>query len=733
MKTLLPLVLALVSAPISSYGLLPVAPQPAQAAASTSGAADLAVVRERYVRAVLPVGHVAIAQVNALSQKYAETLTAEGSWPDIKYTDDARSVWVNADHLNRLLVMAKSARVLRNSGHPNEALEGKILLALKWWTDHDYTNPNWWWNQIGVPQLVGEIGSLLGPQLPDEQRAKIVEIMKRATWRTLIAGRSPWTGANLTWGVGIQIVRGCLENDPAPVAEGFERMFQEIKIMPQPAEGIEQDYSFHQHGMQLYSGGYGLDFANDVGRYISFSWGTSFQIPADRMTMFSAYLLEGEQWMIRGNVFDYSAVGREITRAGKVAAPRDQTGGPIYPANAAAYGLGNTMALLAAEPTPRQKELTAFANRLNGKAGAAEFTGNKMFWDSDFMVHRRAGYSTSVRMLSKRMVNSELINNEGRKSVHMSDGANFIYLTGDEYKDIFAAWDWTKIPGTTAIQGTLDTGEKSPIMMIGTTTFDGGVSDGTYGMAAMDLARGKLVAKKAWFFFDSEYVALGAGITVSDDKEHNVATAVNQSLLAGDVLTSEAKEPTAGTQAFDAAHPVWVYHDHVGYYFVPGTKVHVSAGPQTGAWSDIGTGSSTPVTTPVFNLWIDQGRAPQDGSYQYTVVPNISAGQLAKYAASADLDVLSNTKSIQAVYSRSLKLAEIAFREAGSLTTPLGEVKADHSCLLLVRQGTGGWKVTASNPESQPLTLHLTVKGKQTTIELPGGNFAGSSVSVDVR
>jgi len=80
-----------------------------------------------------------------------------------------------------------------------------------------------------------------------------------------------------------------------------------------------------------------------------------------------------------------------------------------------------------------------------------------------------------------------------------------------------------------------------------------------------------------------------------------------------------------------------------------------------------------------------------------------------------------------------LKLAEIALRSAGTVETPVGKVEADHSCLLLVRLVASGWKVTASNPENQPLTLHVTVKGKQVAIELPGGNLAGSSVSVDVK
>ncbi len=700
------------------------------AAQSASTDPDIAVVRDRFVRSVLPVGDAAIEEVVAASRKDAEALQADGSWSDIKYTDDARSVWANGEHLNRMLVMAKAARVARNGGHADEALEGKILLALKWWTDHDYQNPNWWWNEIGVPELMGEIASLLGPQLPDDARAKVITIMKRSDYHKLMVGTSPWTGANLTWSTGIGVVRGCLENDAAFVAESFKRMFEEIEIEPQPKDGMQQDYSFHQHGVQLYNSGYGLDFADDVGRFVSFSWGTRFQIPADKMTLFSTFLLDGQQWMIRGNTFDYAAVGREITRAGKVVVPEDKTAGPVTPAGPA-YSLGNVMSMLAAEPTPRQKELQAFAARLKGEPGAPEFTGNKMFWDSDFMTQRRVGYYTSVKMLSNRMQNGELVNNEGRKSVHLSDGANYLYLTGDEYRNVFAVWDWTKIPGTTAIQGTLETGEKDPIRAHGTTTFDGGVSDGTYGLAAMDLARGKLTAKKAWFFFDAEYVALGAGITLADDKEHAVATDVNQPLLNGDVVTSEGA--VTGLRSFDAAHRVWVVHDHVGYIFAPQTKIEVSAGPQTGAWSDFGTGSSVPETKGVFNLWIDHGTTPKDASYEYTVAPGASAAETAKLAAHPDVEVLANTAATQAVYGKTLKLAEIAFRAAGSLETPLGAVSADHSCLLLVREVAGGWKVTASNPENLALLLHVTVKGKPATIELPGGNFAGSSISVAVR
>jgi chondroitin AC lyase len=598
-----------------------------------------------------------------------------------------------------------------------------------------------------VPELSGEIASVMGPQLPDDQRTKIIALLKRSDWKhpftvlsqpvaPSIAGaltpgtaqekRVPWTGANLAWGVGIEIARGFLENDPAPVEEGYKRMYEEIQIAPQPEEGIEQDYSFHQHGAQLYSGGYGLDFANVVGRFVSYSWATHFQIPADRMTLFSGFLLDGLQWMIRGNTFDYAAVGREITRSDEMIVPKDQTAGPVTPMGPA-YSLGNAVALLALEPTPRQKELTALAERLNGKTDTAEFTGNKQFWESDFMAHRRSGFYTSVKMLSRRTINGEQINSEGKKSFHLSDGANYLYLTGDEYRNIFPVWDWTKIPGTTAIQGTLDTGERDVLGARGTTTFDGGVSDGTYGLAAMDLVRGKLAAKKAWFFFDSSYVALGAGITLSGDMAHSVATDVNQPLLKGDVLSSESAGPVSGKDSYDRAKQVWIYHDHVGYIFAPHTKVRLSAGAQSGAWSQIGNGSSTPMTEQVFDLWIDHGIEPQNASYEYIVDPNASAAEMSKLAAHPEVEVLSNTADAQAVYNRRLKLAEIAFRSAGALQTPLGKVEADHPCLLLVRQLADGWKLTASNPENRAVTLHVKMNGKRATIELPGGNYAGSS------
>ena len=688
---------------------------------------DISVIENRYAASVLPSDPAQIDHLRTLAYKYAQSLGPNDRWSDVDYQDQSTATWKTSEHLERTLVMAKMSRLLQNQGKPDTNLDAKIIGALRAWTEGDFHNPNWWWNQIGAPQLTGEIALLMRPKLSSPELAAVEAILARSDWQ-----KGPWTGANLTWGVEIQIVRGCLENNAKTVAEGYERMYQEIKIVSPTEEGIEQDDSFHQHGAQLYNGGYGLFYANDVGRYVAPAWGTRFQIPADRMAIFSSYLLDGEQWMVRGNTFDYSASGRVITRRGFVAAPEDWTLGPISPAGAA-YSLNNTIAMLAAKPTQRQREFQEFAARLQQQSRAQELTGNKQFWCSDFMVHRRKAFSTSVKMLSSRTLNGEVVNGEGNKSQHLSDGVNLLYLKGDEYRDIFPVWDWTKLPGTTAIQGTLQTGESNPVGVRGKSAFAGGVSDGTYGMAAMKLSRGKLDATKAWFFFDDSYLCLGAGIKMDGDAEHSVATDVNQTLLRGDVTTNEAAGPLEnGAHSFPGRRTVWVHHDDVGYVFPNGGNIELSIGPQEGRWSDIGSGSNEPVSLQVFNLWIDHGYTPSASAYQYLVMPGASVADTNYQAEHPSTVELANNERIQAVWNKRLSIAMIAFYQPGSVQTPLGLFSADHSCLLLLRKTAKGTAISAANPENLALTLHVEVGSQKISIDLPSGNFAGSTVTAIV-
>jgi chondroitin AC lyase len=663
------------------------------AAAPIARTDDVAIIRQCLADSVLPTAAADILRLHNLARQYADALQPDGHWPDVDYHDGARSLWTTAHHLDHTLVMAKAARMDRNNGQPDAAMENKVLSALKYWTDRDFQNSNWWWNQIGVPQLTGEIACLLGPALPKDQLDKIVRIMDRSEWQ------HGWTGANLIWGVGNQVIRGSLEDNPETVRRGYERMYAEIKIVSPNQEGIQQDFSFHQHGTQLYNGGYGLAYAHDVGRFISYAQGTHFEIPSDKLKIFNAYLRDGQQWMIWKDIFDYSACGREITRKGKSAGSHDWTAGPISPVGAA-YSQP-----LAPTNIP---------------------IGNKHFWCSDYMVQRNVNFMASVKMLSNRMLNGEIVNSEGKKSQHLSDGANYLYLTGNEYRDIFPVWDWTKIPGTTAIQGTLDIGGRNPVGQRGQSSFAGGVSDGKFGACGMNLIRGSLSGNKAWFFFDGYYVCLGSAINLTHDDPHPVVTDVNQALLNGPVNTDQSASSLAPGHYENRIS--WIYHNHVVYAFPTSQHICLTIGPQTGRWSDIGAGSSDLVTLPVFDLWIDHGTSCQNASYQYIVIPNVSPDQSNATAARVkeDLAILANDDT-QAAFRHSQNLLEAIFRHPASLVTPLGKIQVDHSCMLMLQKNSAGTFVTASNPENQPLTLKILLDGTPLLLNLLGGWYAGSS------
>jgi chondroitin AC lyase len=420
--------------------------------------------------------------------------------------------------------------------------------------------------------------------------------------------------------------------------------------------------------------------------------------------------------MMRGRRYDYGILGRGITRT-----------------NRHAGGLLPALDLLAEVPGPRRAEVVAFAKRLRGKG--APLSGNRHFYRSDFMVHHRPGWYASARGFSTRTYNTDGAHNgEGIRSHHIADGANYLMRSGEEYVDIFPVWDWRKVPGTTVAQSTAPLDVKT-LLQKGETSFVGGVSDGTYGMAAMDLQRDSITAKKAWFFFDDEYVCLGAGIT--DTSGFPVATTVDQRLLKGDVRAAGKSGPLSRSDRELRAG--WVLHDGVGYLFPEGTPLHLSNDARTGHWSDIGTGPSAPVTKDVFTLWIDHGSSPTGASYQYTVVPGATPRSLEARLRSSPVDVLSNTPDLQAVRHARLGITMAAFHAPGTVSCEDGSsVTVDRPCLLLMRRTGNRVCLAVSNPENAALAVIVTLRRDKDSephtllFDLPDGPVAGRSVIKEI-
>jgi chondroitin AC lyase len=380
--------------------------------------------------------------------------------------------------------------------------------------------------------------------------------------------------------------------------------------------------------------------------------------------------------------------------------------------------------------------------------GSSGPRGNRHFWRSDVMVHRPGSFYVSVRMHSERTAPTEVrVNRENLKGYHLSDGVSFLMQRGDEYHDIQPVWDWRKLPGATCreTQEPLPYGRGLPTR--GSTAFVGGVSDGQVGVAAMEVDKAGVQARKAWFFLPDGWVALGAGIAGKTDDP--LTTSLNQCLFKSDVLLlREGWAEVLAGERWRGKDLEGVHHDGVGYYLLAAQPAVVSAAPQRGAWTEIqerATDTGT-VTQDVFSLWIEHGPRPTEGAYTYRVVPRLSADEFVTYPDQNPVSILANSAHLQAVLSSGNALAQAVFYAPGRLELDKSlTIEADIPCLLMLRQTAEGLDLSIADPTQTRRQARIRLTGQYTcrgctddtsggdgetvlTVDLPSGEFAGQSV-----
>lgn len=533
-------------------------------------AADLTTVEQR-----LEAEFLASVPSTATVQSYQSSLLADGSWADVPYTNTAQTNWAPMTHLDRLGLMCRAYAHPSGSLHQNATLLADILKAFDCWISKNPQSTNWWYNQIAVPQELGESMVLIKEQLSTARLNSGLSVLQRAyIARSTNSGTN--TGQNRVDRAIAGIQRGIVAGSVPITQDAFLAISDTILVTT--AEGIQKDGSFHQHGAQLYNQGYGSLFISNTLKWAAKAADTGFAFSEGQRRILTDYLLDGTRWMNRGQAIDYTASGRGLSRKSQ---------------SANGAGLGSlattSMAVL---PGYRSAELEALRSAINAAntSGAADpalaFSGGKHFWRGDYTAwHRPQGYA-AVKISSTRTLQPESGNGEGLKNYHLGDGVNLILRTGNEYDDIMPVWNWRKLPGTTTEQGTYSLKPTADWGVAGTSTYAGGISDGTYAGTAFRYNRRNVAAKKAWFFFDDAFVALGAEID-APAATAQVETTLNQCLLNGAVTYNTGGSPqTLPNGTTTLAGVQWVHHDGTGYFFneVP-SSASIQAAAQTGTWA----------------------------------------------------------------------------------------------------------------------------------------------------
>jgi hypothetical protein len=645
------------------------------------------------------------------AEKFLSEQDAGGFWQDINYSDQSNNFAPQA-HLDRLQEMAIAYRSTSRSDGQSIAMLRGIKNGLAYWFHKKPVATNWWFNEVGPQLALEQILILMNRDLPDS-------LMQAGIGYLYDPDHNPsgtkQSGQNLIWFAQEQLVRGVLTGSQSDVSNAAHSMQSVIAIAPKEGS-IQPDNSFHQHGL-LYMGGYGMGFLKDNVTCATIFRGTRFAYGAPQIDILSNFLLQGSRLMVRGKMLDYGAIGREISR----------------PAGAQeAIQLIDVCEMLAKLRPDKQSEYQELEQHIQGTGLPYGFRGHKHFWNSDFTVHERSEYYTSVKMVSRRTSGAESINGENLKGFWIPFGVNYIARRGDEYAGIFPVWDWAHLPGVTCPDELPSLGPK----VSQSNGFVGGVSDNHYGASAMllDLEDGHSIhAHKSWFFFDDEFVALGAGISSAEPA--SVSTTLNQSLLHGDVIVDNSIIPIG---QHDLKGVSWVLHDRIGYVLPAKSNLTLKSGAQIGAWSSINVlKPKHPEREDVFSVWLDHGVRPRGASYQYIVVPDTDATKLDAYSNRIPVKILANTVDVQAVENERLGTCEMVFYKPGSLRLRKDlMISVDQPCMAMLVKKGDTMTLTASSPEG-PLRLNITISSagstKTVAIALPEGAKVGASRSTTIE
>lgn len=346
---------------------------------------------------------------------------------------------------------------------------------------------------------------------------------------------------------------------------------------------------------------------------------------------------------------------------------------------------------------------------------------SRTLFNGDRICHFGNGFAANVSMSSERIGDYESLTGVGGKSWYTGDGMLYVYNDSDneEYgSEYFSGIDWTRLSGTTVdktprpdvIAGAEL--ESSPESFVGGASLDDKYSAGAMRFHAytqdeertyyasdtgithvLPVFDNDLTAEKSWFMFENEVAALGAGITST--KDPGVETIVDNKLLKKDGTGSEEilvngkniNEIKPFTKTVDNVKTVYI-EGFGGYYFPNAENLTFNR-----------------TENNYIQIYKDHGVNPQNDTYNYVVLPNMTSEEVEQYAAEPAICVLSNTDKLQAVSKPSAGVSQIVFWSEGTFNG----ITVDKPCVVIIREYDGKYILGVSDPTQKETEINITV------------------------
>ncbi len=265
-------------------------------------------------------------------------------------------------------------------------------------------------------------------------------------------------------------------------------------------------------------------------------------------------------------------------------------------------------------------------------------------------IFRRADWMVTLKGYTTDVWGSEIYVKDNRYGRYQSYGSVQIMGKGNPVSRagsgfVQEGWDWNRLPGTTTIHlpfELLDSPLKGTTMAHSKENFSGSSSlEGKNGMFAMKLMERDyknftpdFVARKSVFCFDNRMICLGTGITNSN-ADYPTETTLFQTKYNG-------VDSKVGKGAY------WLHDGYDNYYHVVDGTVRSQVAEQESRHE-----KTRAVTKGKFSsAWIEHGKAPKDGTYEYMVLIQPSATDLDEVRKTPTYEVLQRNQTAHVVYDK---------------------------------------------------------------------------------
>ena len=577
--------------------------------------------------------------------------------------------------------------------YQNERLKTEILRGL----DYIYTSHfkpgidtesygNWFTWEIGGPIYLLETTLLMFDELPLGQSAAFAASALKGAAKTGGAAYM-YVGANALWRDRVRMYAGILLKDGGPLDYVKNDALKYMDYVTS-GDGYYTDGTFMQHGNITYNGGYGKEAFSDISHFLYMLDGTTWEIKGTARDDMSTKIEKSYVPFMYKGVFMDMVRGREITRT-------DTTD---------AYA-GITISLdvlLFSETLPKAegdrfkgmvKEWMNNENAistLNEGAGVAwylfpvynlsktlEILGDDTitpvsnagrsytFGKGARTVHTTDTFTFGLSMYAKDIASYET-GDSNNKGWYTGLGQTYVYTPDvGQFTLQKPTLNWNRLAGVTAVSGITLPAHVNASLFAGSTTLKN-----SYSTAGLELSSGttKVSAKKSWFMFDNEVVALGTDITSAHNNKIET-TIDNHYIKDNNKLTIDGENRLWTKDTISTSVSKWALIDgnvpgsNIGIYFPKGAKLGLTRETRTGKWTDLGSYNvdETVQSADYLTMWIDHDAKPQNADYAYVLLPGMETAQVDSYANSADIEILRQDNDVHAVYEKTLNILGVNF------------------------------------------------------------------------